>query len=313
MATAADYYTANWRQDVLEMIEDDRIDAAKSLLEEAVERRKFISNPIERINQGRFLGDAFSKLNNAKRARVEFEKAMKASLQLKPVWRSLSAVISVLELQAETDDTAVSRTLLQQSLDARLLPNMAKNSYASEIGRYVKRFEPATRAQIFELLDQLRGIKNSGVRKKSFYALTELPFAPFTGEGRYTTLSLPLGMDDFERFLWFTVMSKYFAESDQRFKFEQQVEGMQKAYDRLGEERKTKYRKIYRMVKKLNYQKKSAPVKQKDESKAPAKSININNSIKLSKPSKVKAIEPYVSEGNTELRDLYYGGAPAHD
>ena len=291
-ASQAQYYTENWRQDVLEMIEDGRKDAAQALLEEAAERQKFISDPIERINHGRFLGDAFDKLKKPRRAREYFEKAMKAALELKPVWRSLSAVISVLELQAETEDRENSRALIQQSLDAKLLPRMAKDHYASEIGRYVKRFERATRAQIHQLLKQLRGIDEAAVRKKAFYKLTELEFAPFTGEGKYETGTLPLGMDDFERFLWFSVMAKYFAQSDQKPQFKRQVEGMQKAYDRFDEQRQQKYRKIYRMVTKLDYRKPKPIIKAEPE--AP------------SEPDypMLKSIEPV----DSNMHDLYYGG-----
>lgn len=289
----AQYYTPNWRQDVLEMIEDGRKTAARSLLEEAVKRESFISNPIERINHSRFLGDAFYKLNMQERAKGRFESAMKAALGLKPVWKSLSAVISVLELQAESDDRKTSQALIQQSLDARLLPNMAKDRYATEIGRYVQRFEHATRGQVYQLIVQLRAINQERVRKKAFYALTELEFDSFTGEGKYERLTLPMGMDEFERFLWFSVMAKYFSESGFKVKFQEQVNGMQRSYDMLPEEQKTKYRKIYRMVKKLNYE---APVnaKAKKEIVAP-KTIYTEEEL------------PYFPPANTELEDLFYG------
>ncbi|MDG1286468.1 MAG: hypothetical protein P8P30_02765 [Rickettsiales bacterium] len=285
----AQHYTANWRQDALEMIEDGRLDRAKALLQDASTRMNLISQPIERINQGRFLGEAYHKLGKKAQARESFEKAMNASLKLTPVWRSLSAVISVLELQATTDDLDDSRVLIQKSLDAKLLPRMSKDKYATEIGRYVKRFEKATRAQVYQLIDQLRTIDKAKVRKKAFFALTELDFAPFTGEGRRAETTMPLGMGDFERFLWFSVRSKYFANSGERFQFEQQVAAMQAAYDRLAQEKQQKYRKIYRMVVKLDYTLPKPAVAAKVESKSKMKVLD------LAPPS------------NSELEDIFYG------
>ncbi|GEM_PF-3763077 len=286
----AQHYTSNWRQDALEMIEDGRIDAAEVLLQDASLRMSLIGKPIERINHGRFLGEAYHKLGKQNHARESFDKAMDASLKLTPVWRSLSAVISVLELQATTDDAENSQALIQKSLDAKLLPNMSKDKYATEIGRYVKRFEKATRAQVFQLINQLRGIDKAKIRKKAFFALTDLEFTPFTGEGRHQDVNLPLGMDDFERFLWFSIMSKYFANSGERFQFEQQVAAMKTAYGRLDETRQQKHRKIYRMVTKLTYK---LPVPPKVKAKEEPKLIDLS------------------PHSNSELEDIFYGRKPA--
>ncbi len=301
----AQFYTPNWRQDALEMIEDGRETSAQSLLEEAVKRGSFISDPIERINHGRFLGDAFYQLKMQNRAATHFEKAMKSSLGLKPVWRALSAVISVLELQAESDDKAGSQLLIQQSLDARLLPNMAKDKYASEIGRYVKRFAKASRAQIYQLIDQLRGIDEEKVRKKAFYALTELEFDVFTGEGKYERIALPIGMDDFERFLWFSVMAKYFADSGMRPQFEQQVNGMQRSYDTLPEKKQKKYRSIFRMVKKLRY---TRQIVEEEAVEVPAVTVEEIAPAPTYEEEKI----PYFPPSNSELEDLFYGKKPAN-
>lgn len=293
LSVQAQHYTNNWRQDALEMIEDGRLSAARLLLDEAASREPMISKPIERINQGRFLGEAFAKLGKKDLSREHFNNAMDAALQLKPVWRSLSAVISVLELQAGVDDIENSWQLLQKSLDAKLLPNMAKDHYATEIGRYVKRFALAKRAQVYVLLKQLRSIDNERVRKKAFFALTELEFSPFTGEGKYEQMSIPLGMKDFERFLWFSVMAKYYAASGQSFVFKQQVNAMQKAYDRIGEERQQKYRKIYRMVKKLSY-------------KAPKKVEMADPKPKSSDATDLKSHKIDENNGG-DMRKLIYG------
>lgn len=305
----AQYYTENWRQDALEMIEDGRYTIAHALLEEAESRKNFMNQPIEKINQGRFLGDAFYKLGKKERAAQNFEDAMKASLQLKPVWRSLSAVISVLELQATHDDKAMSQKLIQQSLNARLLPNMAKDRYATEIGRYVQRFEHASRAQIYELIGQLRVIDKPKVRKKAFYALTELDFSEFTGEGRYEQMRLPIGMQAFERFLWFSVMAKYFAESEVPSQLNQQVAGMKTAYERLTQEQQKKYRKIYRKISKLSASKSIVTVSPKTEPKVVRFSDHSNEVSEATEAADaVQQQEPSdVPLSGSNLEAIYYG------
>jgi len=305
----AQQYSPNWRQDTLEMIEDGRNAAANAMLEEAVGRTNFITDPIERINHCRYLGEAYERLGRTDIAREQYDKAMDSALQLKPVWRSLSAVISVLELQAESDDIDTSRELIQQSLDAKLLPRMAEDRYATEIGRYVKRFGKASRAQVYQLLEQLHSIEQAPVRKKAFFALTELDFAPFTGEGKYSEVNLPMGMDQLERFLWFAVMAKYYAESGLRLQFSQQVEGMQKAYDLIGEAQQQKYRSIYRGVKKMSYAKPEPATPEADDR------ITQEDLPDLTSPRNPElkhdpdlSLDPEYQE-NPEMLDLYYGGS----
>ncbi len=286
----AQQYSDNWRQDALEMIEDGKPYAAKLILDEAERRANYSSDPLERINNGRFLGEAFYKLGSKERSDEQFEKAMQAALKIKPTWRSLSAVISVLELQAETEDKTLAQDLIQKSLDAKLLPNMAKDRYASEIGRYVKRFEMADRNQIFQLLNQLRMINEDTIRKKALFAMSELTFAPYEENRDDGTLTLPLGMDDFERFFWFSNVAKYFEQSGKKYHFVEAKNAMQKAYDRLTDEQKSKHRTLYRSVIKMDY----APVKQTQSDEPSAKDSD-GEDLLLTQPSSSVDIDAQIN------------------
>jgi tetratricopeptide (TPR) repeat protein len=249
----AQYYSPNWRQDVLEMIEDGRSGAALLLLEESANRIREVTDPIEQINHARYLGEAFYKLSKPERAMEYYQKAMQASLKLKPTWRSLSAVISVLELQGTSEDREGSEALLQASLEAKLLLNMARDKYSSEIGRYVERFEFANRDQLLELLNQVRKASNAALRKKALYKMLSLEFNGVAQHRAHEVLTVqPMGMDDFENFMWFGVMTKFYAESGQRFRFKQHKQSMTRAYQRMSEERRTKYRKLFRELSRLS-------------------------------------------------------------
>lgn len=269
-------YSPHWRQDVQEMIEDGRTTEATILLEEAARRQSYLTDPIERVNQARYVGEGFARLGRGDLARERFDAAMKEALPLKPVWKALSAAISVLEIQAETKDEPGAQALLQQTLDAKLLPEIAKDRHATEIGRFVQRFALASRAQIYALVEQIRKMDNSGVRKKALFALTEIDMnAPFTGEGKYDTAGLPVGVDDLERFLWFAVYTDYYAESGLRFVFDTTRQELNKAYERLNESQREQYRDIFRKAVRLKVEK---PIPSEPEAEAPngAKTIRFD-------------------------------------
>lgn len=236
------------------MIEDGQPDAARMELQKQVDQPQPIGQPIEAVNRQRYLGDAYTKLGMRESAAEHFTQAMQAALRLDPTWRRLSAVISVLELQAESEDEQLTRALLQQSLDAKLLLAMSRDHYASEIGRYVKRFgERASRPQLYKLLDQLRQVDKPAIRKKALYAMMELQWRPYAAHETAKAIapSMPLRMDATERFFWFTALSHYYAGSGEEYLLKEQQHHAQMAYQQLPSAKQQKYRKFWRGVTKL--------------------------------------------------------------
>jgi tetratricopeptide (TPR) repeat protein len=211
-AVSAPAYSDNWREEARLMLEEGRPEAARALLDDVREAVMPTEDGIKRINTLRYLGELYWQLKDKSLARESFGKAMDYALEVEPIWKKLSVVISVLELQRETEDTQSLSANIQKTLDVRLMESMAGNAKATEIGRYVRTFDAyATASEIAALLQQIRNVEQQPVRSKALYALTEIQFSPDKlSEVDASLLYPPFNAESFEKLMWYTVLARLY-------------------------------------------------------------------------------------------------------
>lgn len=201
----------DWREETRNLLEAGKKEAAFYVLQRTVAETRNRADSVEKVNRLRFVGEFYCKADECARGAEYFAKALNSALAINEVWKRLSAVISVLELQQYTiQDQAIREPLLKQTLDAKLLPEIAKDHHATEIGRYVKRFDGADRKTVAVLLDQIRRIPQEPVRTKALFAMSEITFGPDRGDFM-SIVQQPAGdAQPLEQLLWHVAMARLF-------------------------------------------------------------------------------------------------------
>jgi len=244
-APQAHAFDDNWREDNKALLEEKKPSTALHNLEKVGNEARFLRDDKERIDTLRFLGELYWIAGKKPQAREFFTRAMKESLDLERVWERLSVAISVLELQESTITKPRNRTtLLQQTLDSKLLPASAKDRHASEIGRYIRQFNGMPRTMFVELLDQIRHIKMPTIRKKALFKITEIEMDSNKVQFLTFTDTAPFEADHYEKFLWASAVARLYntpSSTSNARRFKQQ---MQRLYLRLDKKQKTQARRI---------------------------------------------------------------------
>lgn len=239
----------NWREDAREMLTSDKKDGALFLMEKTAGEARNLTDPLERVNALRFLGELFWLAGKKERGQGYFSQALELSLGLSPVWKRLSAVLSVLELhRAATRDISRLEPLLEATLQARLLPEMAKNHHASEIGRYVKTFDGADRATFAILLEQLRHIGEAPVRVKALFAVSEIAIGGDSGHFIAMEERPPYDADAFEKLLWHVAMARLFDAPASRSNQHEHQQKAKNLLDTLPKDKQTTAKKVLKGI-----------------------------------------------------------------
>jgi hypothetical protein len=242
----------DWREQVRDLLEQDKQQAALHQLERAVMDARQMPPTIEKVNHLRFVAQFFCQAGRCDRGQEYFIQALDLSLALDSVWKKLSAVISVLELQQHTiEEQKQQEPLLQKTLDAGLLPEIAKNKYATEIGRYVLRFDGAERNTVRQLLEQIQHLENQQVRTKALFAFSEIAIAEDNGDFMNMQERPAPGADALERFLWHAAMARLFHSPATRSKSLQHVKDAKTRYQRLEGHHREKARIILKRIEAL--------------------------------------------------------------
>lgn len=200
----------NWRQEAQESIDEGRVDAALFIMEDTADRINEIEQPIEQVNTLRYLGELYQQAGKPAIADDKFAEAMRRSLEITPVWKEFSAVISVLELHRKAiKDHRGLGDLLQITLDKALLTAVSHDTQAKEIGRYIQCFNGVgTQSQVLALLRELHEINQPWLRKHALVALNKLKIKPdriFLREAKPTA---HYEADAYEKFLWQFLLAK---------------------------------------------------------------------------------------------------------
>lgn len=244
-ATPSFAFNDNWREEAKALLKENKPQAALFLLEQTENDLRHLPNSVDKINHLRFLGELYWLAGKPERAQTYFSKAMQEALQIDSIWKQLSVVISVLELHRHTTkDIEKIEPLLQATLKAQLLPNMAKNKHATEIGRYARTFEGSSRATIAELLTQIRGLKNETVRTKALFALSKIAFSDDKSDYISFMQTPAFNAQPFEKLLWHAAIARLFDDSTTISKYREHKRQAEAQESLLDKEQKEKAVKI---------------------------------------------------------------------
>lgn len=201
---------SHWRQDAQDLLEEGKTASALYMLEDVASRLNEETNSLEQINRLRYLGELYYEADKPAIAQSYFAEGVTRALDLKPLWKRFSAVISVLELHHKTiSDHDGLADLIQQTLDASLLTTVVRDAGAKEIGRYIQTWDnAATSSQVLELLHEIREMKYAGIRMRALTALTKIEYLADNATRYADKPGFPYEADPMEKFLWQVVMTK---------------------------------------------------------------------------------------------------------
>ncbi len=203
----------NWRQQVKLMLADGNKQGAILLIEQASQAQYSAADIMEQIDILRFTAETYWLAGKQQHSRKYFIEALNKSLSVIPIWKKLSAVLSVLELQQHTtNDAKLSNHLLQLSMEAGLLMMAGEDNLATEIGRYIKLFAGADNKLITNLLQQIRTINSETVRIKALYALNTIKLSNKNSVNNNANIAmqkLPAHNANYlEKTLWYSILYK---------------------------------------------------------------------------------------------------------
>jgi hypothetical protein len=244
-------FSENWREEAKAMLEEGQQDAALALMSDVRQDVPLYNDPVERINTLRYLGELYWEVNKPKLARESFHLAMTHALDVEPVWKKLTVVISVLELQRKTKDTGGITAQIQRTLQVQLPVKIAADVRATEIGRYIRTFDKyGSPEEIVLLMQQIREMKKAGVRKKALFAVNDIRFRPLASAVVDSTLLYPpFEADAMEKLMWYAALSRLFNTQDDLAQAELYASQASALYERLPADSKPSAKKI---LKKLN-------------------------------------------------------------
>lgn len=242
-------HAASWREQVRDLLDEGKQQAALHVLERSVSETKQLPDSIEKINRLRQMAAFFCEAGYCERGNGHFQRSMHLSLALPKTWQRLSAAISVLELQQEAiKKPALREALLEQTLAARLLPKAAADPFATEIGRYVGRFDGARRTTLKTLLEQIRHIDASPVRQKALFALSEIGFGADEGDF-INMLEQPVaGASVLEKLLWHSALARLFDSPSTMNNSRSHAKRAQLFYESVPESHRQKARNILKAM-----------------------------------------------------------------
>lgn len=239
----------DWRQQAQEMLDEGQTSAALYLLEETGNHINEIQDPIQQVGTLRYLGELYYQAEKPDLAEEWFTRAMQKSLEMTPVWKKFSAVISVLELHRKTvEKPDESMPLLAMPQEQRLLTEVSKNAQAKEIGRYIQCFDKAiTRAGVMQMLQEIRGIKPLWVRKRALLALGKITSAK-GGESIEEAPAPHFEADAQEKFLWWIALAKHTDPATSPAQYHENLAQAQLLVDQLPTEKRRGAKKKIRAL-----------------------------------------------------------------
>lgn len=245
---------AHWRQDVQDMLDEGKTSSALYMLEDVASRLNEETDSLEQINRLRYLADLYYQAGKPAIAQGYFAEGVDRALELKPLWKRFSAVISVLEMHDKTiEDHEGLAEIIQQTLDVSLLTAISRDAGAKEIGRYIQTWdEAATASQVLQLLDEIRELKFAGVRQRALLALTKITFLA-DNESRYLDKpSFPYDAVPMEKFLWQVVMTKILAQTAGSAEYQESLDRTIRLAKEVDEAQYSRAKRILRALQQEN-------------------------------------------------------------
>lgn len=240
----------HWRQDAQDLIEEGKTASALYMIENVASHLNEESDALKQINNLRYVGELYYKAGKTNMAQQFFTEALTRALQLKPLWKRFSAVISVLELHQKTIENHEGlEDLIQQTLDVSLLTTIARDSGAKEIGRYIKVWdEAATSSQIIHIMKEIRDIRFSAVRYRALMALTKINYLPDETASYAIKPNFPYEAEPMEKFLWQIVMTKLLQSTAGNAEYQESLSRAKQLAQEVGEAQYPKAKSLLRSI-----------------------------------------------------------------
>ena len=238
---------ANWREDAKEFLAQGKPDAALYLVEQATETAMREPELARQVDYFRFAGELAWMANKYESAQQYFAKALSLALKEPAIWRRMSLVISVLELQQQVADIpSLRRELLHQTITHKLLPLTAADRHASDIGRYIQCFDGALSASLAnELLRQIDLIALAPIRTRALLAMNKLVFDASAATPHLRIAeNPPHNADAMEKFLWHRLASQLHAKAGNQFRQQHHLTQAKSLLPSLSSTHRTKAKEL---------------------------------------------------------------------
>lgn len=146
--------------------------AGRKLLTEAAEEARGVEDAYARLNELRYIAQLADKEGKKMKARALFEEAAHTSLDITPVFRKLSGMIAVLELQQATGDKTGLRDNALLFIDSGIFEEQAKTGAVGEIPRLIAVMKDGlTREDVDQLKARVKKIDAPAFTQRVLYRL----------------------------------------------------------------------------------------------------------------------------------------------
>lgn len=211
----------DYRKEAASAAERKKPEEVLKWLEKAAAEAEHIKKPYARENQLRYIAQQYALLGFKDKARDMFTNAMHSALAATPWYRKQSAVIGVLELEADTKDAEYARLHAIQAIEAGLLEEVDSSGKAGETGRFYKALDKSlTYGDVAHILARMLDWKAEDTRIKTLYSLHKLTLLDeaiaegWSGKLQPKSLEEPHAKSGpFEQVMWRCMVARIYAHS----------------------------------------------------------------------------------------------------